>query len=95
MEKKIRLPTFESSATDCLFRVGQVAVQNLFRQSQWPVVQELADQREFVLKSMVRRSDRSAIFLLERCVSRKAPPRNKGLAGSTAQEDRHRVSKSR
>jgi len=84
MEKKIRLPTFESSTTDCLFGVSQVAVQNLFCQGQSPVVQEFADQREFVLKSMVRRSDRSAVFLLERCVSRKVPSRKRDFSGSTA-----------
>ena len=70
-----------------------MTVQDLFCQCQRTVVQELADQRELVLKSVVRRRDRSTAFLLELCMSCQAPPHSKNLAGSTAKEDRHRVSK--
>ena len=91
MEKKIRLPTLESSTSDRLFWVSQMAVQDLFCQSQRSVVQELAYQREPLLKCIVRRSDRSTVFLLKRCMSRQIPSRNKNLAGSTAKKDRHRA----
>lgn len=83
MKEEVGLPTFKSTATDCLFWIGQVAIQNFLCQSQRLVVQELADQRKFFLKSMVRRSDGSTIFLLERSMGRQVPPRNKNLAGST------------
>ena len=95
MQKKIRLPTLESSTADRLLGVGQMAVQDLFRQSQRPVVQELAYQRELFLKCTIRRSDRSTVFLLEWCMGRQTPSRNKNLAGSTAKKDRHRARKSR
>jgi len=95
MEKKIRLPTLEPFTTDRLFGVGQMAVQDLFRQSQRSVVQELAYQRELLLKCMVRRSDRSTVFLLEWCMSRQIPSRHKNLAGLTANKGRHRAPKSR
>jgi len=91
MEKKICLPPLESSTADRLFRVGQMTVQDLFRQCQRPVVQEFADQRELLLKCMVRRSDGSTVLLLEGCMSCQVPSRNKNLAGSTAKEGRHRA----
>ena len=93
MQKQIRLPTFEPSTANRFFRVSQMTVQNFLRQSQRSVVQELADQRKLVLKSTVRRSNGSTVFLFERCMSRQAPSRDEGLADSTTQEDQHRVSK--
>ena len=83
MKKQVRLTAFEPTTTDRFLRVSQMTVQNFLRQSQRSVIQELADQRKFFLKSMVRRCDGSAIFLLEWGVSRQTPSRDKNPAGPT------------
>ena len=84
MKKKICLSAFQSSTTDCLFWIGQMAIQNFLRQGERSVVQEIADQREFFLKSTVGRSERGTIFLLERGMSRQVSSHNKTLVGPTA-----------
>ena len=82
VKKEIRLSAFKSSTTNRLFWIGQMAIQNFLRQSQRPI-QELADQRKFFLEGVVRRSDGSTIFLLERSMCRQVPSRNENLASPT------------
>ena len=49
MKKKVGVPTFEPSITYRLLWVNQMAVQNLFGQSQRSVTQKLANQPELLL----------------------------------------------